>query len=90
MFFSRNALSLGITFDENLPENLDSWFPGDIVFFDMDGDGFTDCVSIISDSTTRNGTPKIIYNYTQPGHTVEKNIIKERAVTGHYRYPDPG
>jgi len=90
VFFSRNALSLGITFDENLPENLDSWFPGDIVFFDMDGDGFTDCVSIISDSTTRNGTPKIIYNYIEPGHTVEENIIKERAVTGHYRYPDPG
>jgi len=90
IFFKRRTLSLGIIFDENLPENLDSWFPGDIVFFDMDRDGFTDCASIISDSTTRDGTPKIIYNYIEPGHTVEENIIKERVVTGHYRYPGPG
>lgn len=90
IFFSRKALSLGIIFDESLSENLDSWFPGDIVFFDMSGDGFTDCVSIISDNTTRDGIPKIIYNYIEPGHTVEENIIKERAITGHYRYPGPG
>jgi len=90
IFFSRNALSLDIIFDENLPENLDSWFPGDIVFFDMNRDGFTDCASIISDSTTRDGIPKIIYNYIEPGYTVEEDIIKERTVTGHYRYPDPG
>ncbi|HAJ94701.1 MAG TPA: hypothetical protein DCP02_00570 [Actinobacteria bacterium] len=89
IFFSRKALSLDIIFDENLPENLDSWFPGDIVFFDMNMDGFTDCVSIISGSTTRDGIPKIIYNYIEPGHTVEENIIKEKVVTGHYRYPNP-
>lgn len=87
IFFSRKALSLGIVFDKNLPENLESWFPGDIVFFDMDGDGFTDCASIISDSTTRDGIPKIIYNYIEPGHTVEENILIERAITGHYRFP---
>ncbi len=85
IFFSRNALSLGIIFDEN----LDSWFPGDIVFFDMNRDGFTDCASIISDSTTRDGIPKIIYNYIEPGYTVEEDIIKERTVMGHYRYPGP-
>jgi len=62
----------------------------DIVFFDMNRDGFTDCASIISDSTTRDGIPKIIYNYIEPGYTVEEDIIKERTVMGHYRYPDPG
>jgi len=88
IFFNRNALSLGIIFNEKIPENLYSWFPGDIVFYDMNGDGFTDCVSIISDSTTRTGVPRIIYNYIEPGYTTEENIIKERVITGHYRYPD--
>lgn len=90
IFFKRNALSAGIYFDENDPENLESWFPGDIVFFDMDGDGFTDCAAIISDSTTREGVPKIIYNYVQPGYTAEEDILKEKKITGHYRYPCQG
>ncbi len=90
IFFGRNALAAGLYFDEKIPENLESWFPGDIVFFDMDDDGFTDCAAIISDSTTREGIPKIIYNYIQPGYTVEENILKEKKITGHYRYPNPG
>lgn len=89
IFFSRNALSLGMLFNKNEAVNLESWYPGDIVFFDMDGDGFADCAAIISDTTTRDGVPKIIYNYIEPGYTVEEDILGEKAITGHYRFPAP-
>ena len=68
-------------------ENLNSWLPGDVVFFDMVGDGRTDNVGIISDNTTRSGIPKVVYNYIDPGYTVENDILKEKVITGHYRFP---
>jgi uncharacterized protein YijF (DUF1287 family) len=89
VFFTRNARILGIYFSASNEENLFSWIPGDIVFFDMDDDGFSDNIGIISDKTTRDGIPKVIYNYIEPGHTVEKDILREEAVTGHYRFPKP-
>ena len=87
VFFKRNATSLTLKFDPASDENLNTWLPGDVVFFDMDRDGFSDNVGIVSDSTTRNGTPKIIYNYIDPGYTTEENILGNKVITGHYRYP---
>ena len=74
-------------FDLSDIANLEQWLPGDIVFFDMDRDGFTDNVGIISDFTTRKGIPKIIYNYIDPGYTVERDILSSSSIKGHYRYP---
>ena len=54
----------------------------------MNKDGFTDNVGIITNNTTRNGTPKIIYNYIEPGYTVEENILENRIITGHYRFSE--
>lgn len=88
VFFKRNAKKLDSTFNASDRVNLEQWLPGDIVFFDMDGDGYTDNVGIVSDSTTRDGTPKVIYNYIDPGYTVEKNILKDNSITGHYRFTD--
>ncbi len=87
IFFKRNARVLGINFSASNEENLLSWFPGDIVFFDMGRDGFSDSAGIISDKTTRDGIPKVIYNYNEPGYTVEKDILREEVITGHYRFP---
>jgi uncharacterized protein YijF (DUF1287 family) len=87
VFFKRKADSLNIRFDPANEENLNTWFPGDVVFFDMDRDGYTDNVGIISDLTTRNGTPKVIYNYIDPGYTAEANILGNKIITGHYRFP---
>jgi uncharacterized protein YijF (DUF1287 family) len=89
IFFKRNAISLSTVFNPLSEENLESWYPGDIILFDMDLDGFTDCAAILSDSTTRKGIPKVIYNYIEPGYTVEADILKEKVITGHYRFPDP-
>jgi uncharacterized protein len=88
VFFSRNATHMSILFDSSDIEGLDQWLPGDIVLFDMDGDGFTDSAGIISDSTTREQVPKVIYNYIDPGYTIEEDILREKNITGHYRFPD--
>ncbi len=87
VFFKRNAESLNIRIDPASEENLNTWIPGDVVLFDMDEDGFTDNIGIISDSTARNGIPKVIYNYIDPGYTIEANILSSKIITGHYRYP---
>ena len=87
IFFQRNARVLLTGFDHTDKANLLQWLPGDVVFFDMDEDGFTDCTGIISDFTTRKGIPKVIYNYIDPGFTIEEDILDEKVVTGHYRYP---
>jgi len=88
VFFSRNATHMSISFDSSNIEGLEQWLPGDVVLFDMDGDGFTDAAGIISDSTTREQVPKVIYNYIDPGYTTEEDILREKNITGHYRYPD--
>ncbi len=87
VFFERNASVLTLKFDAASDENLNKWMPGDVVFFDMDEDGYSDNVGIISDATTRNGSPKIIYNYIDPGFTTEADILGSKIITGHYRYP---
>lgn len=87
IFFSRNGLSLGTMFNRNNSAGMNSWYPGDILFLDMDEDGFTDCAAIISDTTTRDGVPKVIYNYIEPGYTVEEDILGKKTITGHYRFP---
>ncbi len=87
IFFQRNANSLSTDLKSSDLKNLEKWFPGDVVFFDMDKDGYTDNVGIISDNTTRDGVPKVIYNYIEPGFTIEENILESKIITGHYRYP---
>ena len=87
VFFKRKAQNLTRVFDPASSENLDSWLPGDVVFFDMDKNGFSDNAGIISDTTARNGSPKVIFNYIEPGYTVQDNILSKEAITGHYRYP---
>jgi uncharacterized protein YijF (DUF1287 family) len=87
IFFKRNSQSIVAVFDFSDIKNLEQWLPGDIVFFDMDRDGYTDNAGIVSDFTTRKGIPKIIYNYIDPGYTVERDILSASSVKGHYRYP---
>ncbi|MBN1299126.1 MAG: DUF1287 domain-containing protein, partial [Actinobacteria bacterium] len=87
VFFSRNAQELILTFKPEESMNLKQWLPGDVVFFDMDKDGITDNMGIISDFTTRKGVPKMIYNYIDPGYTVENDILGLSVIKGHYRYP---
>jgi uncharacterized protein YijF (DUF1287 family) len=87
IFFKRNARAFDILFNDSNNDNLNQWLPGDVIFFDMNRDGYSDNVGIISNNTTRDGVPKVVYNYIDPGYTVERNILKEKVITGHYRFP---
>jgi uncharacterized protein len=87
IFFRRNANVLLTNFNSSDYENLEAWLPGDVVFFDMDKDGYSDNAGILSDKTARSGVLKVIYNYTDPGYTVEKDILGKVKITGHFRYP---
>ncbi|MCL4377432.1 MAG: DUF1287 domain-containing protein [Actinobacteria bacterium] len=87
IFFKRNASILDINFNPSDYQNLNSWLPGDVIFFDMDKDGYSDNVGILSDNTTRRGVLKVIYNYIDPGYTVEKDILGTSRIMGHYRFP---
>ena len=87
IFFRRNATSLLTVFDYTDIDNLNKWLPGDVIFFDMDDDGYSDNAGILSDFTTRKGITKVIYNYIDPGFTVERDILSTKKITGHYRYP---
>lgn len=87
VFLERNAQKLTTAIEPGDKKSLEKWLPGDIVLFDMDRNGFTDTAGIISDFTTRDGIPKVIYNHTDPGYTVEKDILTTEKITGHFRYP---
>jgi uncharacterized protein YijF (DUF1287 family) len=87
IFFKRNANVLFTNFNSSDYENLETWLPGDVVFFDMDKDGYSDNAGILSDKTTRIGVLKVIYNYIDPGYTIEKDILGKVKITGHFRYP---
>ena len=87
IFFRRNSQILVIVFNPANIDNLNQWLPGDIVFFDMDGDSYSDNVGILSDVTTKDGAPKVIYNYINPGYTCEEDILGKEKIIGHYRYP---
>jgi len=87
IFFERNAKILDIYLNASDEKNLNSWLPGDVIFFDMDGDGYSDNAGIITNNTTRSGVPKVVYNYIVPGYTAERDILKEKIITGHYRFP---
>ena len=87
IFFKRNSQVIITIFNPADIDNLNQWLPGDIVFFDMDGDSYSDNVGILSDVTTRDGAPKVIYNYIDPGCTCEEDILGKEKIIGHYRYP---
>ncbi len=87
IFFKRNSQVIITIFNPADIDNLNQWLPGDIVFFDMDGDSYSDNVGILSDVTTRDGAPKVIYNYIDPGCTCEEDMLGKEKIIGHYRYP---
>ncbi len=78
VFFSR--------FGETLPNRTDSesWQPGDIVCWDLNGNGLTH-TGIISDVTGDRGFPLVIHNIGPT--TAQTDCLDSWKVIGHYRYP---
>jgi len=65
------------------PEEND-FSPGDVVFWDMNRDGWADHVGIISD-TYENNTFYVIHNFPSPGFVAEEDVLNRWEITGHFK-----
>ena len=65
--------------------------PGDIVIWDMNGDGWTDHLGIISDVPLPFGEGwggAVIHNYPSPGYVAEEDVFNRWEITGVFRVKD--
>jgi uncharacterized protein YijF (DUF1287 family) len=58
--------------------------PGDVVAWDMNGDGWGDHIGIVSDKYA-DGVVYLIHNFPDPGYVAEEDILHEWNIIGHYR-----
>ena len=69
--------------------------PGDVVAWDMNGDGWGDHIGIVSDKFS-DPTPTLpegeggsrlmlIHNFPDPGYVAEEDVLHEWDIIGHYR-----
>lgn len=71
--------------------------PGDVVAWDMNGDGWGDHIGIVSDKvldptpTLPKGdgvikqVPLLIHNFPSPGYVAEEDVLNRWEIIGHYR-----
>ncbi|OGQ91158.1 MAG: hypothetical protein A2289_01155 [Deltaproteobacteria bacterium RIFOXYA12_FULL_58_15] len=79
-FFARHGKSLAVSLDE--PK---LWKGGDIVIFDLYGNGDNTHIGIISNALGDSGLPLVFHHF--PPHPAESDCLRDWVVTGHYRYP---
>ena len=65
-------------------EKDSDFLPGDVVAWDMNGDGWGDHIGIVSDKIV-NGVPYLIHNFPDPGYVAEEDVLNEWTIIGHYR-----
>ena len=58
--------------------------PGDVVAWDMNGDGWGDHIGIVSDKFVES-IPYLIHNFPDPGYVAEEDVLHEWDIIGHYR-----
>jgi uncharacterized protein len=58
--------------------------PGDVVAWDMNGDGWGDHIGIVSDKFV-DGVPYLIHNFPNPGYVAEEDVLNRWDIIGHYR-----
>ncbi|HAY33840.1 MAG TPA: DUF1287 domain-containing protein [Ignavibacteria bacterium] len=81
----RRVMNLEVWFAKNWNVIEDENFlPGDIVVWDMNQDGASDHIGIVSDSFTGERY-KVIHNHPDPGHIADEDKIFRWKITGHYR-----
>ena len=61
--------------------------PGDIVFWNLTGDGVADHCGVISDRPGASGQPAVIHQF--PPACVEEDCLGNWAIVGHFRMPTP-
>lgn len=62
----------------------EDYLPGDVVAWDMNGDGWGDHIGIVSDKTD-NGKVYLIHNFPSPGYVAEEDVLNRWEIIGHYR-----
>jgi uncharacterized protein YijF (DUF1287 family) len=60
------------------------FLPGDIVVWDMNEDGASDHIGIVSDKKV-SGRYFVIHNHPDPGHVAEEDKLFKWKLAGHYR-----
>jgi uncharacterized protein YijF (DUF1287 family) len=58
--------------------------PGDVIIWDMNEDGWSDHIGILSDNKVNNSY-KVIHNFPDPGYVAEEDVINEWKISGVYR-----
>jgi uncharacterized protein YijF (DUF1287 family) len=84
-FFQRKALNLSLGTGG---EDLESWEPGDIVYWDLQTGRYH--IGVVSDTKGPSGMPRVFHNYPDPGYVCEEDALDKFLITGHFRYPQPG
>jgi uncharacterized protein len=62
---------------------LQTWRPGDIVFWSLTGDGVADHCGVISDRRSPQGRPLVIHNF--PPSCREDDALTTWTIVGHFR-----
>jgi uncharacterized protein len=63
------------------------YLPGDVVAWDMNGDGWGDHIGIVSDKFVED-IPYLIHNFPSPGYVAEEDVLNHWEIIGHYRIKD--
>jgi uncharacterized protein YijF (DUF1287 family) len=80
-FFRRHGRTLSKSVKR---KDIDRWKPGDIVIFDLKGNGGSSHIGIVSNRKSGNGYPLVFHHL--PPHPSEDDAIETITVSGHYRY----
>jgi uncharacterized protein YijF (DUF1287 family) len=59
--------------------------PGDVVVWDMNGDGWSDHIGIFSDYYSVDGMLKVIHNFPSPGYAAEEDVLNRWEIVGVFR-----
>jgi len=80
-FFRRKGNVLSVSYKG--PDRK-QWRPGDIVVFDLLGNGLPSHIGLVSDRTGPSGLPLVIHHF--PPYPSEDDCLDDWKVIGHFRY----
>lgn len=82
----RRVMNLEVWFAKNwqIVNDENDFQPGDIVVWDMNQDGYSDHIGIVSD-TFANGNYYVIHNHPDPGYVANEDKLHRWEIAGHYR-----
>ena len=84
----RRVMNLEVWFSKFWQEmDYENFEPGDIVVWDMNQDGASDHIGIVTDKY-KDEKLCVIHNHPDPGYVAEENKLHRWEMTGHYRISD--